>query len=277
MNLLWYFLVGSHRGGLSDIGKSAALTQLVEFPDGAKLDVSLYVDELGHPHFVRVRAFDATDVNDTGRFDDHVHVLAEHMLSVLKLTWEGQLNYSPFQFFADEGPDGGGISISIEDMNKKVFPSDTAQSLFAHTMEARQSLRLIADSLDPGLPHQYRFLSLYKFLEIRYKNDSDCWDWDALKSACASGAEQFAALKFDRDLIAELIRLRDSCAHIKSGKDKKRQLGVTALHPKALRELRKFMPVLTEICREVFNKEMEGKISLGEQEWMPGFTPSAEE
>lgn len=271
MNLLWYWFVGPHRGGFEDTGENAAFTQHVVVPGEMQLDVSLYLDEGKQPHFVRVRAFEAVDKNDTDRFMDHVVVLAEHMLSVLKMTMGEQVSYGSLTVFCAETEDGRGASLLMEDVGNRLFPCDAAQSLFAHTLDARQSLRLISDSLDPCIPPQYRYLSLYKFLEIRYKKDNDCWDWDELNAACASQLNQFAALGFDRELKAELIRLRDSCAHIKSGKDKKRQLGVTALHPKALRELEKFMPVLTEICREIFNNEMEGKLSLSNQAWAPRF------
>ncbi|TKC89382.1 hypothetical protein FAZ69_10580 [Trinickia terrae] len=270
MNLLWYWLVEPHRGGLNDTGRNAGLTQDVTFHDGSHLDVAVYLDEHAHPHFVRVRAFDAVDIYDTARFLDHVSVLAEHMLSVLKVTWSERTAYVPLSFFCQEAEDGTGASMLLQDMGERVFACDAARSLFVHTMEARQSLRLITDSLDPGIPAQYRYLSLYKFLEIRYRNDKDHWDWDALEAACAPQLEQFAALKLDRDLRGELEHLRDSCAHIKSGKGNKRRLGVTALHPKARRELERFMPIMAEICRAVFNADMAGKVELNQLTWTPG-------
>jgi hypothetical protein len=276
MNLLWYWLVEPHRGGFTDTADKIAFTQDVAFADGSHLDVSVYLDEHACPHFIRVRAFDTLDINDTARFQDHVSVMAEHMLSTLKLTWDEQTAYFPMNFFCQEPEDGRAVSILLEDEGGKVFDFAAAQSLFVHTVEARQSLRLITDSLDPGIPVQYRFLSLYKFLEIRYRNDKDQWEWDALSTAIKPQLEQFASLKLDRDLRGELEHLRDRCAHIKSGKNRKRQLGVTALHPKALRELERFMPVMAEICREIFNVEMKGKFELKTLK-KPGFSrlPSA--
>jgi hypothetical protein len=271
MNLLWYWLIEPHRGRLKDTGQNAEFTQKITFDDGANLDVSVYLDDNAHPHFIRVRAFDAVDVNDTARFQDHVLVLAEHLLSVLKLTWSKQTSYVPMNFFCQEADDGTGASILLDELGERTFTGEAARSFFVHTLDARQSLRLITDSLDAGIPAQYRFLSLYKFLEIRYRNDKDHWNWDALAAVCVAQQEQFASLNLERNIRGELEHLRDSCAHIKSGKGKKRQLGVTALHPKALRELERFMPIMTEICRAVFNSEMEGKVGLSELAWAPGF------
>lgn len=271
MNLLWYWLVEPHRGGLTDTGLNAGFLQEVNFDDSARLEIAVYLDEREHPHFVRVRAFDAIDINDTGRFADHVKVLAEHFLSVLKLTWGNQTAYTEMSFFCVESENGSGASFILEESGENVFSCDAAQSLFVHTLKARQSLRLITDSLDPGIPVQYRFLSLYKFLEIRYRNDKDQWDWNDLNLAYASQQEQFLKLNLNRDLRGELNHLRDSCAHVKSGKGKNRRLGVTALNPIALREVEKFMPVLIEICRNIFNTEMVGKISVSELAWAPGY------
>ena len=54
------------------------------------------------------------------------------------------------------------------------------------------------------------------------------------------------------------------------------QLAVTALHPKALRELERFMPVMTEICRAIFNAEMDGRVGLSEFAWKPHFAKRPE-
>lgn len=272
MNLLWYWMIEPQRGALNDTGRNAALTQAISMDDGSQLDVSIYLDVQMQPHFVRVRAFGAVDLDDTLRFRDQVLVLAEHMLSVLKLTWDSRTSYYPMNFFCRESEDGTGAQILLEETGERVFSCKAVQSLFIHTVEARQSLRLITDSLDTRIPIQYRFLSLYKFLEIRYRNDKDHWDWDALNTVCEAQIEPFERLNLGRTLRGEIEHLRDSCAHIRSGKGGKRQLGVTALHPKALRDIEKFMPIMTEICRSIFNDEMDGKIGLSPTAWVPRFS-----
>jgi ABC-type uncharacterized transport system permease subunit len=47
-----------------------------------------------------------------------------------------------------------------------------------------------------------------------------------------------------------------------TGSGKKRRLGVSALHPKALKEVTSLMPVLSEMCRTVFNAQLAGKVIL---------------
>jgi hypothetical protein len=260
MNLLWYWMLDPPRGGIIDRGEAAAFTQHLRGPEEQELEASLFLDEHGEPHFVKVRALGARDIYDTDRFVDLVAVAQAHMLSVLKLAWHPNASYVPMSFFQQEAEDGSGAGLQVTWPSAYGFNSAQAHALYEHTFGHRESLRLLADGLDERVPIQYRFLSLYKFLEIRYRGDSDHWDFGALRKACDAQLREYDGLKLPRSFQAELKHLRDRCAHIRTGSGKKRRLGVTALNPEALKEVTRMMPLLTEICRIVFNSELDGKV-----------------
>lgn len=117
---------------------------------------------------------------------------------------------------------------------------------------------------DERIPIQYRFLSLYKFLEVRYRGDNGHWNFKDLQQICQAQLPGYDDLGIPRTFQAELKRLRDRCAHIRTGNGKRRQFGVTALNPEALTEVTRFMPLLREICRAVFNSEMDGKVTFND-------------
>lgn len=264
MNLLWYWMLDPPRGGIIDQGKPAAFTQHLRGSEGQELETSLFLDEHGEPVFVKVRAIGAKDIHDTNRFVDLVEVAREHMISVLKLTWHHNASYVPMSIFLQEPEDGSGAGLQVEWPSAYGFNSAQAHALYEHTFGHRQSLRLLAEGLDERIPIQYRFLSLYKFLEIRYRGDNDHWDFEALRKACDAQLMEYEGLKLPRTFQAELKRLRDRCAHIRTGSGKKRRLGVTALNPEALKEVTQMMPLLREICRTVFNFELDGKVAFND-------------
>jgi hypothetical protein len=198
------------------------------------------------------------------RFVDLVQIASEHMLSVLKLTWSPSAQYLQMSICTREADDGRGAQLQIREFGQNAFDAAQADDLYEHTLVHRHDLRLIADSISTAIPIQYRFLSLYKFLEHRFMNDEGHWDFEALEDLCQPHLEAFNALGTGRSLRAELMHLRDRCAHIMTGSGKKRKLGVSALHPKALKELTALMPVLSEMCRTVFNRQMDGLVVLNE-------------
>ena len=65
MNLLWYWLLEPFRGGITDTpDRQPAINRRLQTPEGASVDVSLYLDPNGLPMFVKVRALDAVDDQD---------------------------------------------------------------------------------------------------------------------------------------------------------------------------------------------------------------------
>ena len=251
------------RGGIVDDGKrNPSFATKLNFPGGECLEASLYTDEQNEPLFVKIRAFDATSEQDSARFADMVQLASQHLLSVLKMTWHSAARYIPLSIMTIEHADGRGGNVRVEWPTGYNFNAEAAPGLFEHTIEHRESLRLIADGLDMSIPLQYRFLSLYKFLEIRFRSKDGNWDYPSLNKACEHQLTNFKNLKLNRSLTGELNHLRDRCAHIRSGSGKNRRLGVTALNPTAIREVELFMPVLCEICRGVLNVDLAGKIEI---------------
>jgi len=100
----------------------------------------------------------------------------------------------------------------------------------------------LTDGIDDAMSLAYRFLSLFKLLEIRYLSADEEWDYTKVGAALAPYEERYAALKLPRSFFKELCHLRDRCAHIRTGKGSRRALGVTQLNYDALIATEKVLP-----------------------------------
>ncbi len=261
MNLHWYWMINPPRGGFRDTN-NPAFTQKVAGPNGESLDASLFIDDSGQPLFVRVRAFDTAGLNDGERFISIVDLAKEHMLTVLRVTWQHDSSFVPASFFMQEPIEGSEAAVQVDWPSSFDFNAVEAHALYQHTIQERESLRLLTDGTGDALPLQYRFLSLYKFLELRFRGDDDKWDFNALSIACEPQLAAFAELGLGRTFHAELQHLRDRCAHVRTGSGKKRRLGVTALNSAAAKEVDRVLPLLVNICQAVLNSELAGKVEF---------------
>ena len=101
-----------------------------------------------------------------------IQMIKEHMLSVLRLTYDNEISsFRPVWVFRDENePPALKIKIT-EKINPefKVNP-ENIKSTYCATFQIRHQLRLLSDGQDNRIPLQYRFLSLYKLLELEFKN-----------------------------------------------------------------------------------------------------------
>jgi hypothetical protein len=261
----YYWIVDPPRGGINDDGsRQPAIVQDIVGVKGEKLQLVLHCDTSGEPHFFCVRVFDVDDVADINRVSELLTTVKEHLLSVLRLTWKTSASVVPLQIYMMEPEPSTGANMKIDWPTESPFTPSHAKDMFVHAFPLRQSLRLLTDGMSEQIPIQYRFLSLYKILEIRFMQPDEQWDSQALMAAAANQLHAFATLGLPRSLERELKRLRDRCAHIQTGRHKRRILGVTALNHGALLEVERVLPVLRDICRDIVNRESVGKFILGD-------------
>ncbi|TXN27403.1 hypothetical protein [Methylobacterium sp. WL19] len=113
------------------------------------------------------------------RTDVYVNHLTEHMLTILKLDYRSDADviwqndgflsiaarsddeWLPFNFIK-----------STEYDKPKSINSENIASIFSESLDPKQSdaLSLLAESLIPNMPNHYKFLSLYRALELLRKN-----------------------------------------------------------------------------------------------------------
>lgn len=263
MNVLHYWMLEPPRGGIEDQGKPPAFEQHIAGPAGEALDLALFCDESGDPHFIRIRDRGASI--DT--WQSHwplIWTARQHLVSVLSLTRMNGGRLLSAHFYCEEGVDGHGAHIKVDWPTMFNFDPDLARGMYEHTFAWRQSLRMLVDSANDDIPLQYRFLSLYRFLEMRFRGDNDKWDYGALNRAPKPCAGEYASLRLDRTFFAELKHLRDRCAHIKSGSGPRRRLGVTGLNHEAEIEVERVLPIVQKICLVIFNEAHAGKVVLSD-------------
>ena len=157
-----------------------------------------------------------------------IQTVKEHFLSTLRLTYHADVSFFPrpiWTFVEEDTPHSIGLEFS-EIAGDLFFDSDRAKRIFVGSFPHREEVRLLIDGSDNHIPIQYRYLSLYKILELNYKI-SNRWREQELESLLEPYEIAFKQSGFLKKPINLIHELRDQCAHIKTGKD---VIGVTQLN-----------------------------------------------
>ena len=161
------------------------------------------------------------------------------------------------------------MSLLIDEFGSTSYDPEPTKNLFIHSFEFRELMRLYVDGVDDRLPLQYQFLSLYKLLELCFRNRGH-WNKKALAELLNSYAETFLAQGFHDEPVATLHALRDKCAHIKS---KREVLGVTHLNLTEVARVERILPALRAVCAVCINERAAGKFVLRTDVVVHGLQP----
>jgi len=184
---------------------------------------------------------------------EKIQTIKEHVLSVVRLTYDHSVSLFPkiVWNFIKEG-EKPNLHIKInETINPNFDPHvENIRNVFVKTFPIRVQVRLLSDSQDNRLPLQYRYLSLYKLLEMEFKKKRK---WSNEYDELIHGfKKEFAELGILMKPTNYIHCLRDRCAHVKTGKD---VIGVTQLSNKDMIEVNRFLPLMTKICTSLINKK----------------------
>jgi hypothetical protein len=178
--------------------------------------------------------------------------LIEHMLSVLRLTTDQQIEYLWFGqeriLLSNDGDAEGTPHLitrvaSLSTANHQTDLNNT-RLLFERTAEHRELFKLLSDSTQPTLPLQYRYLSVYKILEIEFKVGKK---WPGLPDVLAPYEPEFRSLNIsNRSLENYIHEVRDVCAHIRLDNSSD-VLGVTGLNNQELSRVEVLFALLKKI------------------------------
>lgn len=185
---------------------------------------------------------------------ESIHILREHVLSVLRLNYDSEATLFSHAFIVFRNK-GLGPILSVK-LTTKLHPNPSLhlyikniRDIFLISFPLRVQTKLLSDAQDERLPLQYRYLSLYKLLEMECKKEGK---WKQEFERLVSKSEtKFNGLGIKMKPQNYVHYLRDRCAHIKTNRE---AYGVTQLSRKDMAEIRKFLPLMNEICTTALNE-----------------------
>lgn len=206
-------------------------------------------------HMIRVSVPNLVEERISDEDAKIVQTLKEHALSVLRVTYDHDVSLFPFHWwsFAEEGKEYR-ASILMKEQPERAFGiyANNIRNVFVSTFPLRHHMALISDSQDNRVPLQYRYLSLYKILELEFKTLGK-WKRGPLNAFLSRFENEFQKVYGDKLKLRKYIHfLRDKCAHVRTGKD---VIGVTQLSNKDVEEVNSFLPFMVNLCTQLLNEK----------------------
>lgn len=191
-----------------------------------------------------------------------VYALKEHMVSVLRITFDHDVSLYPRNFWNFIDMDGEpSLHIEIREVINPDYKlnGENIRNVFVNTSAARNEIKLFSDAQDERIPLQYRYLSLYKILELEFMGKSG-WRQPDFSRFMGGFRVEFDTLGLGQRKLEGYVRdLRNRCAHLRRGMA---LFGVTMLNNKDAAEVERFLPLMTKICATILNTKYEGKFRL---------------
>lgn len=256
----YYWIVEPVGSALVDDAGTAPTWELTIQTLMGELSLALFVGPMSMPTHARLTVPGLSGDTLPEQLLPILQATREHLLTVLRLSLGNEVTLfpRPVWMFADDGsPPSVNLALRIEE-GSPVFDAEAAKRLFSGSFERREHLRLLVDGGNRSLPLQFRFLSLYRLLELELRH-SDEWDSERLEAVLNPYADRFVGAGFTRTPLNTVHELRDACAHIRSGG----KMGVTHLNHRQAARVEKCLPILLDACVEVVNDAADGRFRVG--------------
>ena len=257
----WYWTFLPLREKIKDDPDRAPSFKLDLIGETTIKEVAVYCDLNNEPEFVRFIIPNLPEKEIPQKALSDIQTLKEHTLSCLRLGYRQDITCGIAVHNYIQRGDSYGLSLETKHIQNFHFDALAIQNLFSASFEFREVLRLYVDGCDSRLPIQYRFLSFYKLLELRYRHDEKC-DVGKIENITSLFESDFAKLSFSKSLLPTLHDLRDKCAHIRTGKGKRSILGVTHLNLSEAAKVEAVLPMLNKVCAAALNERAEGKLII---------------
>jgi hypothetical protein len=231
----------------------------VKYKDRAH-KVAVFADQNGRVELLRLTLVGLQNERIPDELLPFIQSIREHMLTTLRLAYDARARLFDYHFWAFK-PDGESptTDLAIDFNLQPHLRGELMRNVFTNSFNHREEFRLFNDGTNEGIPPQYRFLSLYKLLEIRFRKKGE---WQSEFSDYMSRFKsQFDEKQLSSDPISLIHALRDKCAHIKTGK-KRELLGVSELNHKELVIVLKVLPIMAEIGADILQTLTEQRVII---------------
>lgn len=223
---------------------------------GKQFEVALYSDAQT-AYFCRIKVPNVEENKLSEEDADFISLLKEHMLSVLRLTYDHDVSMPALYFYRFLGPTERielGLKVTQFINQDYHINAENIRKVYENTFKIRNQIRLLSDSQDQRIPLQYRFLSLYKLLELEFKQKGH-WKTEFNEFLVRFELLFQEIAVYNKTLVNYVHELRDKCAHVKNNKD---VIGVTELNPKERAAVEKFLPFFIQICTKLIKEKHDG-------------------
>jgi hypothetical protein len=217
------------------------------------------IGENNIPEMIRIATYGLEDENLPDSALATIQEIKEHFLSIFMINYDRELTFSKivlWNYIDEEKPPELNIRIGTENTQGQVNPEQFTKE-FSNFWNERHTVKLLSEAIDERLSLNYRFLSLYRILEIIYKKYG-IWS-NEYRDLLMEYEERYHSIKqTGRPLEVYIEVMRNRCAHGRMNSRKKDEMGLTQLDNKGLIELEKLRPLMSEIVIAAINKKLAG-------------------
>lgn len=208
---------------------------------------------------IRVATLDS-DGNLSAKQEETIGKLIDHMVAVLRLTHDTEAalvrwGENVINIGAHDADGKPSLNVQISEIIGATpeVPAENIRNILVTSISHRSLIKLLADSQMPLLPLQYRYLSVYKILELEFRVAGQ---WIGLRELLQPYEDEYRAQNISARSLPNVIHeMRDKCAHIKVGGDD--SPGIIGLDgPDA-----KIVTALTSLLRRVIVNHLNSKIT----------------
>lgn len=261
---LYYWLVEPTRDVFLDTSESQPAFELQIESDWGENKFALFVSDDKIPEYARLTIPNLEEEKIPEEILPMIQAVKEHLLSILRITYYENVTLFPTSVWTFlEDISSYSMGLEIQKFSNYKIDIDRAKRLLVGSFPYREELRLFIDGYDGRIPLQYRYLSLYKIIELHYKKQGQ-WNEEGLELLLGTYTSRFSDIKVTMKPASHIHMLRAKCAHIKTGKSKE-SFGVTQLNHKETVDVSKILPIMSDICIDILNERANGEFVIGKK------------
>jgi len=256
----YYWIINPPPNQVTDDGNRIPAVDVTIECNGTEHKALVFTNSSGRPELIKALLTGLPSQEIPEDCLPFLQSIKEHMLTALRLAYDENISawdFSMWSFAEDDKTPS--LNVAVKLPSRPVTP-DVISNLFAQSLNFREQFRLYSNGVNEGIPAQYRFLSLYKLIEMQFRRKGK-WNQSKLRELVQQFDSDFRQKGIKNDPIAAIHAYRDKCAHITSGK-RRDSIGVSELNHKELVSVLTILPVVARIGAEILRQLTEGKVVI---------------